>query len=57
VVEALPAGGGARALAVKAALAEGGLPPTRIDLRPQGRTEEAADAVDVLPPEAPRAAR
>ncbi|MBV1799381.1 OmpA family protein [Siccirubricoccus sp. G192] len=46
----------ARALAVKQALAEGGLPPTRIDLRPLGRTEEAVDAVDVLPPGAERAA-
>jgi hypothetical protein len=40
----------ARGLAVKEALVAGGLPPTRIDIRPMGRTEEAADAVDVLPP-------
>ena len=40
----------ARALAVKQALMAGGLDPTRIDLRPLGRTEEAVDAVDVLPP-------
>jgi len=46
----------ARALAVKQALATGGLPPTRIDVRPMGRTEEAVDAVDVQPPEARRAA-
>ncbi|WP_176849653.1 OmpA family protein [Belnapia rosea] len=46
----------ARALAVKQALAAGGLPPTRIDIRPMGRTAEALDAVDVQPPE-PKAAR
>lgn len=46
----------ARALAVKQALAAGGLPPTRIDVRPMGRTEEAMDAVDVEPPEARHAA-
>lgn len=40
----------ARALAVKQALAAGGLAPTRIDLRPMGRTADAADAVDVQPP-------
>lgn len=41
----------ARGLAVKAALAEGGLDPARIDIRPLGRVAaEAADAVDVLPP-------
>ncbi|MBR0647972.1 hypothetical protein GXW73_34445, partial [Roseomonas hellenica] len=40
----------ARALAVKAALVEGGLPPTRIDLRPLGRTEAGTDRLDVLPP-------
>lgn len=39
-----------RALAVKAALANGGLAPTRIDLRPLGRTPEALDAADILPP-------
>jgi outer membrane protein OmpA-like peptidoglycan-associated protein len=44
-----------RALAVKAALASGGLPPTRIDLRPLGRTPEAVDAADILPPAARRA--
>lgn len=41
-----------RALAVKAALASGGLAPTRIDLRPLGRTAEALDAADILPPAA-----
>ena len=46
-----------RALAVKAALASGGLAPTRIDLRPLGRTPEAVDAADILPPAARRAAR
>jgi outer membrane protein OmpA-like peptidoglycan-associated protein len=44
-----------RALAIKAALANGGLSPTRIDLRPLGRTPEAVDAADILPP--PPAAR
>jgi hypothetical protein len=39
-----------RALAVKAALVAGGLDPTRIDLRPLGRTAEGLDAVDILPP-------
>jgi outer membrane protein OmpA-like peptidoglycan-associated protein len=43
-----------RALAVKAALASGGLAPTRIDLRPLGRTPEAVDAADILPPAARR---
>lgn len=45
-----------RALSVKAALATGGLPPTRIDLRPLGRTPEAVDAADILPPAARPAA-
>jgi hypothetical protein len=40
----------ARAQAVKAALVAGGLPPTRIDLRPLGRVGNGADRVDVLPP-------
>ncbi len=44
----------ARALAVKQALAAGGLPPTRIDLRPMGRTDQALDAVDIQPPEPAR---
>jgi outer membrane protein OmpA-like peptidoglycan-associated protein len=43
-----------RALAVKAALASGGLAPTRIDLRPLGRTPEAVDAADIVPPPARR---
>lgn len=44
-----------RGLAVKAALAAGGLPPTRIDVRPLGRLNPPVDAVEVQPPE-PRAA-
>jgi hypothetical protein len=47
----------ARGLAVKQALAGGGLPATRIDIRPLGRIEEATDAVDIQPPEPERAAR
>lgn len=43
-----------RALSVKAALASGGLAPTRIDLRPLGRTQEVVDAADILPPAARR---
>jgi outer membrane protein OmpA-like peptidoglycan-associated protein len=43
-----------RALAVKAALTSGGLAATRIDLRPLGRTPEAVDAADILPPAARR---
>lgn len=42
----------ARSLAVKQALVAGGLAPTRIDVRPLGRTADVADAVDVQPPEA-----
>lgn len=45
----------ARALAVKQALAAGGVAPTQIDLRPMGRTGEALDAVDIQPPEPPPA--
>lgn len=40
----------ARAQAVKAALVEGGLDGTRIDLRPLGHVGAGADRVDVLPP-------
>ncbi len=40
----------ARAQAVKAALVAGGLPATRVDLRPLGRVGAGADRVDVLPP-------
>lgn len=40
----------ARAQAVKAALVAGGLPATRVDLRPLGRLPAGADRVDVLPP-------
>ncbi len=47
----------ARALAVKQALAAGGLAETRIDVRALGRTAEAVDAVDILPAEAQPAAR
>ncbi len=42
----------ARALLVKQALAAGGLPENRIDVRAVGRTAEAEDAVDILPAEA-----
>lgn len=45
----------ARALAVKQALVAGGLAPTRIDIRPMGRTADAVDAVDIQPPETERA--
>ncbi|NOG69207.1 hypothetical protein [Roseicella sp. DB1501] len=45
----------ARGLAVKEALVSGGLAATRIDVRPMGRTPEAADAVDVQPPGLPAA--
>lgn len=38
-----------RALAVRAALATGGLPETRVDIRALGRTEAALDVVDILP--------
>ena len=40
----------ARAQAAKAALVEGGLDATRIDLRPLGRTPAGMDRLDVLPP-------
>lgn len=46
-----------RGIAVKEALVAGGLPGTRIDIRPLGRTEAAVDAVDILPPEVQRPAR
>lgn len=42
----------ARAEAVKLALVAGGLDPTRIDLRPLGRTAEALDVADIQPPPA-----
>lgn len=44
----------ARARAVKAALVEGGLEETRVDIRALGRTGNAQDVVDVLSPTAPR---
>lgn len=40
----------ARATAVRTALVAGGLPETRVDLRPLGRTQAALDAADILPP-------
>jgi hypothetical protein len=40
---------------VKQALVAGGLPATRIDLRPLGRTEATADVAEVLPPPPPAA--
>ncbi len=47
----------ARALVVKQALAAGGLAENRIDVRAQGRTAEAEDAVDILPAEAQSSSR
>ena len=44
----------ARARAVKAALAAGGLEETRIDIRALGRTPNGRNSVDVLAPTAPR---
>lgn len=44
----------ARALAVKNALVAGGLPETRIDVRPLGRIATGIDAVDIIPPDANR---
>jgi len=46
----------AHALAVRRALETAGLDTTRIDVRPLGRTAEARDAIELLPP-AGRAAR
>lgn len=43
-----------RALEVKNALTGGGLDETRIDVRPLGRTPAGLDAVDIVPPDAPR---
>ena len=45
----------ARAQAVRAALVAGGLDETRVDVRALGRTPQALDATDVLPPGAARA--
>lgn len=42
----------ARAVAVRSALAAGGLDETRVDVRPLGRTARVLDAADILPPEA-----
>jgi hypothetical protein len=44
----------ARAITVKASLVRGGLPGTRIDIRPMGRTPEGLDAIDIIAPPAPR---
>jgi hypothetical protein len=44
----------ARAIAVRGALEQGGLPATRTDIRPLGRTAAARDVVDILPPGAAR---
>jgi outer membrane protein OmpA-like peptidoglycan-associated protein len=41
-----------RAGVVRAALVEGGLAETRVDLRALGRTPAGLDCADVLPPEA-----
>ncbi|MBE9603832.1 hypothetical protein IAI18_03080 [Acetobacteraceae bacterium H6797] len=46
----------AQGQAVRKALEAGGLAGTRIDIRPLGRTAEAADAVTILPPNAPQPA-
>ncbi len=43
-----------RALSVKATLAAAGLPATRIDIRPMGRQAPGTDAIDIIPPGAPR---
>ena len=43
----------ARAVTLKSALTGGGLPGTRIDIRPMGRTAEARDALDIIAPPAP----
>ncbi|MFH5925112.1 hypothetical protein [Roseomonas xinghualingensis] len=44
----------ARAISIKDSLARGGLPRTRIDIRPMGRTDEALDAIDIIAPPASR---
>ncbi|MCO6418248.1 hypothetical protein JYK14_19060 [Siccirubricoccus sp. KC 17139] len=40
----------ARGFAVKQALEAGGLPATRIDIRPMGRTPDGLDSADIQPP-------
>jgi hypothetical protein len=45
-----------RAQEIKRILESGGLPGTRIDLRPLGLTIEATDSIDLLPPAPPRSA-
>ncbi|WP_159997862.1 hypothetical protein [Roseomonas sp. 18066] len=42
--------------AIRRILEQGGLDGTRIDIRPLGRTAEARDAIELLPPSARRAA-
>ena len=46
----------ARAQNIKRILESGGLPGTRIDLRPLGLTIEATDSIDLIPPATPRPA-
>ena len=46
----------ARAQDIKRILESGGLPGTRIDLRPLGLTIEATDSIDLIPPAPPRPA-
>ncbi|WP_426958163.1 hypothetical protein [Muricoccus radiodurans] len=46
----------ARAIAIKTVMTRAGLPGTRVDLRPMGRTEEARDGVDILAPPPRRSA-
>jgi hypothetical protein len=43
-----------RGVAVRAALVAGGLPETRVDVLPRGRTPTGLDTVDILPPGAAR---
>ncbi len=43
-----------RGLSVKNALTAGGLPATRIDIRPMGRQPSGTDSVDIMPPGAAR---
>jgi hypothetical protein len=43
-----------RGLVVRAALVAGGLPQTRVDIRPLGVTSAGLDVVDIMPPGVPR---
>jgi hypothetical protein len=45
-----------RGLAVRQALVAGGIEETRVDVRALGRTPDALDVVDILPPGAARTA-